>query len=104
MESYKLRLLVAARARVVSMRTSLYSQIRGLLKTFGVVQAPGKGNSFEQLVLRGIPNDRFVRVVIESLLATWRHLSTELKKLNREIERAARAIPVCRRLMTVPGV
>jgi transposase IS116/IS110/IS902 family protein len=55
-------------------------------------------------VLRGIPNDRFVRVVIESLLSTWRHLSTELKKLNREIERAARAIPVCRRLMTVPGV
>jgi transposase len=96
MESHRLRLLVAGRARVVSMRTGLYSQIRGLLKTFGVVLAPGKGSSFEQLVLRGIPN--------ESLLSTWRHLSTELKKLNREIERAARAIPVCRRLMTVPGV
>jgi len=104
MESHKLRLLVAARARLVSMRTALYSQIRGLLKTFGVVLAPGKGSSFEQLVLRGVPNDRYVEVVIESLLSTWRHLSTELKKFNREIERAARAIPACRRLMTVPGV
>ena len=56
------------------------------------------------MVFRGIPDDHFVRVVIESQLSTWRHLSTELKKLNREIERAARAIPVCRRLMTVPGV
>jgi transposase len=104
MESHRLRLLVTARARVVSMRTGLYSQIRGLLKTFGVVLAPGKGNSFEQLVLRGLPNDHFIQVAVESLLSTWRHLSTELKKLNREIDRGARAIPVCRRLMTVPGV
>lgn len=104
MESHKLRLLVAARARLVSMRTALYSQIRGLLKTFGVVLAPGKGGSFKQLVLRGVPNDRYVEVVIESLLSTWQHMSTELKKFNREIERAARAIPACRRLMTVPGV
>ena len=104
MDSHRLRLLVAARTRVVSMRTGLYNQIRGLLKTFGVVLAPGKGSGFEQLVFRGIPDDHFVRVVIESQLSTWRHLSTELKKLNREIERAARAIPVCRRLMTVPGV
>jgi transposase len=104
MESHKLRLLVAARARLVSMRTGLYSQIRGLLKTFGVVLGPGKGGSFEQLVLRGVPNDRYVKLVIESLLSTWRHLTTELKKFNREIERAARAIPACRRLMTVPGV
>lgn len=104
MESHKLRLLLTARARLVSMRTALYSQIRGLLKTFGVVLAPGKGGSFEQLVLRGVPKDRYVEVVIESLLATWRHLSTELKKFNREIECAARSIPACRRLMTVPGV
>jgi transposase len=51
-----------------------------------------------------VPKDHYVRVVVESLLSTWRHLSTELKKLNREIERVARAIPACRRLMTVPGV
>lgn len=45
MDSHKLRLLVAARTRLVSMRTALYSQIRGLLKTFGVVLPPGKGGS-----------------------------------------------------------
>jgi hypothetical protein len=33
-----------------------------------------------------------MQVIIESLLSTWQHLSTELKKLNREIERAARTI------------
>src|SRR5207245_2849429 len=74
------------------MRAALYSQIRGLLKTFGVVLAPGKGGSFEQLALRDVPKDHYVEVVIQSLLSTWRHLSTEMKKLNREVERAARAI------------
>jgi transposase len=104
MDSHKLRLLVAARERLVSMRTALYSQIRGLLKTFGVVLPPGKGGTFEELVRRGLPNDRNVALVIESLLSTWRHLTGELRKLNRAIERAARTIPACRRLMTVPGV
>ena len=104
MESHKLRLLITARGRLVSMRTALYSQIRGLLKTFGVVLPPGKGGSFEHLVFRGLPKDRHVEVVIRTLLSTWHHLSTEIKKLNLEVERAARSIPACRRLMTVPGV
>jgi hypothetical protein len=43
MESHKLRRLVAVRSRLVSMGTALYNQVRGLLKTFGVVPAPGKG-------------------------------------------------------------
>jgi transposase len=70
MESHKLRLLLVGRARLVSMRTALYSQIRGLLKTFGVVLTAGKGGSFERLVLQGLPKDHHVEVVIESLLST----------------------------------
>jgi transposase len=104
MESHKLRLLLAARARLVSMRTTLYSQIRGLLKTFGVVLRAGKGRTFERLVVRGVPADRHVQLVIESLLATWRHLSEELRKFDREIVKASSANPTCQRLMTVPGV
>ena len=104
MDSHKLRLLLVGRARLASMRTALYSQIRGLLKTFGVVLTAGKGGSFERLVLRGTPKDHHVEVVIQSLLSTWRYLGTEVKKLNREVERTARTNPACRRLMTVPGV
>jgi transposase len=104
LESHKLRLIVIARARLVSMRTALYSQIRGLLKTFGVVLPPGKGGTFERLVLKGVADDHYVRLVIESLLATWRHLTLQLKSFNREIARAARTVPICRKLMSVPGV
>jgi len=75
LESHKLRLLLAGRSRLVSMRTTLYSQIRGLLKTFGVVLQAGKGGTFERLVIKGVPADRQVKLVIESLMATWRHLT-----------------------------
>jgi transposase len=104
LESHKLRLLLTARMRIVSMRTTLYSQIRGLLKTFGIVLTPGKGGTFERLVAQGAPKDSHVKLVIDSLLATWRHLSLELRKFDREILKAVAANPVCQRLMTVPGI
>jgi transposase len=104
MDSYRLRLLLAARNRLVTIRTSLYNQIRGLLKTSGVVLPAGKGGRFERSVLGQLPTDEAVRLVIESLLNTWRSLTAELKKFDLAIERTARANPVCRRLMTVPGV
>jgi transposase len=58
MDSHKLRLLVAARARLVSVRTALYSQIRGLLKTFGIVLPPGRAvasNSWSSEAYRTMP-------------------------------------------------
>jgi transposase len=104
LESHTLRLLLAGRARLVSMRTTLYSQIRGLLKTFGVVLRAGKGGTFERLVIEGVPADRQVKLVIESLMATWRHLTLELRKFDREISKISSINPTCRRLMTLPGV
>jgi len=104
LESHKLRLLLAARSKMVTMRTMLYCQIRGLLKTFGVVLPAGKGNSFERLVLKSIPGDGSVMMVVKSLLATWNHLLTEVRKLDRAIVKTAAVSPICRRLMTVPGI
>lgn len=42
-ESHRVRLLLTARNRFVSLSVTLYNQIRGLIKTFGVVLPPGKG-------------------------------------------------------------
>ena len=47
LQSCRVRAVLSARNQLVAMRTSLYNQIRGLLKTFGVVLAPGKGATFE---------------------------------------------------------
>lgn len=42
--------------------------------------------------------------MMKSLLATWNQLNTEVRKLDRVIIKAAAVSPICRRLMTVPGV
>ena len=72
LQSCRVRAVLSARHQLVTMRTSLYNQIRGLLKTFGVVLAPGKGATFEAEVLSGCPTDPLVRDAIAALLAAWR--------------------------------
>jgi hypothetical protein len=42
-ESHRVRLLLTARGRFVSMRTTLYNQIRGLMKTLGLCWGQARG-------------------------------------------------------------
>jgi transposase len=104
LESHALRVVLRVRAQLIAMRTTLSNQIRGLLKTFGVVLAPGRGQRFQQLVEARLPHVSPIRLVITSLLTLWQQVGEELKQFDREIDRQARASAVCRRLMSVPGV
>jgi transposase len=104
LDSHRVRLLLSARRKYVTIRTTLYNQIRGLLKTFGVVLDPGKGGSFVRQVEGKLPADTMVRTVIESLLTAWRSITAELDKLDQAIEKAAKESSVAQTLMTVPGV
>jgi transposase len=107
-ESYRWRLLLAARARLVGTRTMLYNQIRGLVKTFGVVLPAGKGGHFAAAVAAALDGplagEATVRLVLASQLALWHTVDDLATRYARELERVARADPVCRRLQTVPGV
>lgn len=104
MEAHRIRLMLTARARVVSMRVTLYSQIRGLLKTFGRVIRPAKGASFERAVRAAMSSDQALEASIEPLLNIECALSRELKRYDRALARTARADEVCQRLKTMPGV
>jgi transposase len=86
------------------MRTTLYNQIRGLMKTFGVVLGPGKGSTFVRQVEHNIPGDEIVKTVITSLLSAWKTITLELKKLDDQIKEVVRDSPVHTNLMTIPGM
>ena len=103
-QSCRVRALLSARSQLVSMRTSLSNQIRGLLKTFGVVLGPGKGGSFEAAVMSECPDDAIVRDAIGALIATWRVAGERKKALDLQLVRMARSMAVCRRMATVPGI
>ncbi len=104
MDSHRIRLLLSARSRFVSMRTTLYNQIRGLVKTFGIVLAPGKGGTFVREVEAKMPCDPIVETVIGSLLSAWKTITAQLLKLDHDIKVLACESTVHRNLMTVPGV
>jgi transposase len=107
-DSYRIRLLIAARQRVVGMRTLLYNQLRGLVKTFGVVLVDGKGSAFAATVeaaLAGpLREEPAVATVIGAQLELWRTVDTLATRYLRELQRLARRDPVCKRLCTVPGI
>jgi transposase len=104
MASYRLRLVLSARQRLVGMRTSLYNQIRGRMKTFGIVLAPGKGGKFHQLVEDALPADPAVRLILETQLALWATVGRLIRSYDRLLQQAVRRDAVCQRLLTVPGV
>lgn len=104
LQSCRVRALLSARGQLVSMRTSLSNQIRGLLKTFGVVLGPGKGGSFEAAVVTSCPDDPLIQDAIGALLAAWRVAGERKKALELQLVRLARGNDACRRMATVPGI
>ena len=104
LECHNERLMLSARERLIRVRVSINNQIRGLLKTFGVVLSPGRNEVFRREVLAADPSVDAVKSVILMLLETWRHVSRQIKECNKLLERRAVHDPVCQVLMSIPGV
>jgi transposase len=104
MQSCRVRAILAARRQLVEVRTSLYSQIRGLLKTFGVALGSEARGTFERAVNAECPDDSMVRDAVGALLSAWKVAGERKVALERQLVRIAREHDVCRRLATVPGV
>jgi transposase len=102
--SHQLRALLQARQQLVGIRTKLYNEVRGILKTFGVILPAGKGSTFLGLVHARAPEIPEVHLVIDTLLETWCEVQRQISQLDRVLRHTARQQPVCRRWMTVPGV
>jgi len=104
LDSHRLRAALTARARLVAIRTGLYNQIRGVLKTFGVVLGPGRGGAFDTHVRTALREHAALAPFLEPLLAVWRVTSQQKTELDRQVQRAVRRNGPCRLLMTAPGV
>jgi transposase len=104
LDSHELRALLHARQRLVGMRTTLYNQVRGLLKTFGIVLPAGRGSRFLALVEASASRVAGLQLAVEALLGTWREVQKQLRILDRALQRAAREREICRRWMRMPGV
>ena len=104
LDSHLIRTLLAARAGLVAMHRDVANQIRGALKTFGLVLGKVAAGTFEARVRQLIASNPLLAEVIEALLKVWRSTGEQLVTLHRRVLRLAQTDETCRRLMTVPGV
>ncbi len=104
MESHAARAMIGVRSQLVGMRTNVVNQIRGVLKTFGVVMGKGNGPAFEQQVREIAAGAGILGDTLLALLAVLRNLSEQLKVLDRRASQFGKANAACRHLMSIPGV
>jgi transposase len=104
MDAQALRMLLMARAQLVSQRQAVANNIRGLLKTFGFVIARGSKGPFSVRVREVIADDATLAVIIEPLLLAWQAIREQVDALDRQVNLRAKTDAAARRLMTVPGV
>ena len=84
--------------------TDLSNQIRGLMKTFGLVVPKGAGKVFEANVRRLLEDEAAVAAIVLPLLDSWRAVRARAADLDRQLLAVVRENAACRRLMTIPGV
>ena len=103
-DSMLVRTLVAARTRLVKIATELSNQIRGLMKTFGLVVRRSKGGTFGAEVQRLLAGQEELGRIILPVLETWRSVRARAAELGRQLLASARQSQDCQRLMSIPGV
>ncbi len=99
------RALLRVRHQLVKTKVDLVNQLRGLLKLFGLrlgtVTTPGMRTK-RLVVLFG--EEPRLREILSPLHAALCAVEAQLAALDKDLKKKTAMDPVCRRLMTAPGV
>ena len=98
------RTLIAARTELVRATLDIAGQIRGLMKTFGLIVPRGIGAKFEANVRALLADYAELARIILSLLEAWGSLRIQATELGRQLLAEARKSQPCQLLMSIPGV
>ena len=100
----EVRSLLTARKLIQAKLLDVESGIRGVLRGFGLKVGSISRGRFEARILELVDGNAMLETVIGSMLTARGALETEFKGLHRALLRIVRDDPVCRQLMSVPGV
>ncbi len=103
-ESERIRSILVARARLVSMRRDIENQVRSLIKQCGLLFPRAIGRQFRNQVSDLLGEDHQLLSVIEPLLSIHEHICQQQSRFDDDVRRLAKSDETTRRLMTVPGV
>ena len=86
------------------MRTEIGNQIRGILKTFGIVVRGSAGVAFEKRVQGIVDEGGPLSVPLQALLEVFRTVKKKIAELDEKVLDYAWSCESCRLLMSIPGV
>lgn len=87
-DSMLTRTLVATRTKLVRIKTEISNQIRGLMKTFGLVVPSGKGSTFDANVSAKLRETSDLAGITLPLLEAWRSVRIRAVELTRRLPAA----------------
>jgi len=104
-ETHLARTLLRVRHQLVKSHTDMVNQLRGLLKLFGLKlgQATTPGKRHERLFYL-FRQEPALEALLVPLITALNALEQEIARLDKQMKKRAATDPVCRRLMTIPGV
>lgn len=103
-DSMLTRTLVTGRRQLLKMQVQMSNQVRGLLKTFGLIVPKGVGGVFESNVRALLTDDAALAQIILPLLHAWSDIRRQVAELSKQLVAMGRQSQPCRLLMSVPGV
>ncbi|MET0540508.1 MAG: IS110 family transposase [Variovorax sp.] len=105
MHSHRVRALLASRKAILKKCVDLENELRGLLRVFGVCLPPRVGHGgFDTEVRQTFASDELLACALNPLLDARTVLYKTYLKLDNAIKRLVKVDPVCKLLMSVPGV
>lgn len=105
--AYVIRALLTARDALVGIRVRLENEIRGLLKTFGVMFGKRVGGFMrraEEIIAEELAVAPELRPIFQALVAARGAILERIKTLDAQVRAVARRSRVVRLLMTAPGI
>jgi transposase len=102
--SQEVRALLVARKQLLDKLLDVEASIRGILRGFGLKLGFVTRKDFDARVRELSAGHTLLTNIFEAMLGARATLQTEYGKLHKAVLVIVRADPVCRRLMSVPGV
>ena len=100
----EMRALLSSRKAIQQAALSLELSIRGVLRNFGLKMGQVAKGRFEQRVLELVEGNPMLEAAATPILSARRALRQELAGMEKLLRDHAKSDPVCRHLMTMPGV
>ncbi len=103
-ENHESRALFRTRSNLVTMRTDLINQIRGTLRTFGILIKGIAGVGFENRIQEIIDEGGPLAAPLQAQLEILQLIKGKIEELDELVLDYAYACKSCRILMNIPGV